>query len=88
MDKIQIMTTCKACSGVTYLAARVTAEDGNIHTTYQPCYACRGSGIQFAWIDLREFVRLLDAIAAENMPKNMQKQTKTDKTHTTEGVHK
>jgi hypothetical protein len=66
MDKIQLMTTCKTCSGVTYLAASITREDGNIHTTYQLCDACKGSGIQFVWIDLREFVRLLDAIAAEN----------------------
>jgi hypothetical protein len=66
MDKIQIMTTCKACSGVTYLASTVTTEDGNLHTTYRPCYACRGSGVQFEWIEVREFARLLDAIAAES----------------------
>jgi hypothetical protein len=72
MDKIQIMTTCKACRGVTYLASSSTTEDGNIHTTYQPCYACRGSGIQFVWIDLREFARLLDAIAAERSTKSQE----------------
>jgi hypothetical protein len=66
MDKIQIMTTCKGCKGVTYLAATVTTEEGNLHTTYQPCYACRGSGIQLEWIDLKQFARLLAAIAAEN----------------------
>jgi hypothetical protein len=73
MDKIQIMTTCKACRGVTYLAATVTTEEGNLHTTYQPCYACRGSGIQFEWIDLREFVRMLDAIRAEQRSPKSQK---------------
>jgi hypothetical protein len=77
MDKIQIMTTCKACRGVTYLAASVTTEDGNIHTTYQPCYACGGSGIQFVWIDLREFARLLNAIAAET-PQKTSKHGNTD----------
>ena len=66
MYKVQILTTCKACSGATFLAASITTENGNIRTTYQPCYACRGSGIQFEWIDLREFARLLDAIATED----------------------
>jgi hypothetical protein len=70
MDKIQLMTSCNARSGVTFLAASVATKEGNIHPTYQPCYACRGSGIQFVWIDLREFARLLDAIAAERSTKS------------------
>jgi hypothetical protein len=77
MDKIQIMTTCQACRGVTYFASTVTTEEGNLHTTYQPCYAscyaCRGSGIQLEWIDLREFVGMLDAIRAENRSPKSQK---------------
>lgn len=73
MDKIQIMTTCKACSGVTYLATSVETEDGNIHKTFLPCYACRGSGIQIVWIDLREFARMLEAIAAESRSSKSQK---------------
>ena len=72
MHRVQILTTCKACSGVTFLAASFTTENGNIHTTYHPCYACRGSGIQFEWIDLREFARLLAAIGAEDQPTKSQ----------------
>jgi hypothetical protein len=71
MDKIQIMTTCKTCGGVTYLASSVTTEEGNIHKTYQPCHTCRGSGTQIEWIELREFARLLSALQVGNSaPKN------------------
>jgi len=72
MYKIQLMTTCKACRGVTYLTGTITTEEGNLHTTYQPCQACRGSGVQLVWIELREFARLLAAIAAENRPRKTQ----------------
>ena len=78
MDKIQIMTTCKSCKGITYLSATTTTEEGNLHTTYQPCHACRGSGIQLVWIDLKEFARMLAAIAAENHPAITQEQIKSN----------
>ena len=64
MDKIQILTNCKACNGVTYL----TSTNGNGHVSCEPCSACQGSGTQLEWVDLREFTRLLNAIAAEDNP--------------------
>jgi uncharacterized OB-fold protein len=64
MDKILLLTTCKACRGVTYL----TTPDENGHATCQPCFACQGSGTQLEWVDLREFARLLSAITAEINP--------------------
>ena len=73
MDKIQILATCKACSGVTYLTS--TNESG--YSVCQPCVACQGSGRQVEWIDLREFARLLNAIAAENKLPVWQKHIKT-----------
>ena len=75
MTKVQIMTTCKSCNGITYLSATTTTEEGNLHTTYQPCHACRGSGIQLVWIDLKEFARML---AAENPAPKQQEQFKSN----------
>ena len=80
MQKIQIIVTCQACCGRTYLISKA---DGSSHTVCQPCYACQGSGTQVEWLDLREFAHLLKAISTENSrnpSKSVQNGPKQSKT--------
>jgi hypothetical protein len=67
MYKIQILSTCRACGGKAYLP---TNEEmgvaGHKYFRHLPCTACHGSGKEARWIDLPDFVKLLDAVAAEN----------------------
>ncbi len=66
MDKVQILTTCRACGGQAYLP---TSEEmsvaGHKYFRHIPCTACQGSGKEARWIDMREFARMLMAIAVE-----------------------
>jgi hypothetical protein len=66
MDKIQILTTCRACSGRAYLPSLESWDmREGIHIHQTPCPACDGSGKEIRWIDLHELIGLLRAIAAE-----------------------
>ena len=69
MDKVQILTTCRACGGQAYLPTNEvmsTAQmDGHTSAIFR-CTACAGSGRETRWIDLRDFVRMLNAIAMED----------------------
>jgi DnaJ-class molecular chaperone len=66
MEKIQILTTCQACSGQAYLpVGKEVSPTGVKYIRHRPCFACQGSGKQTRWIDVQEFAMLLHAIAAE-----------------------
>ena len=66
MDKIQILTTCQACSGKSYIPMwEEISMAGHKYIRHNPCPACDGTGKQTHWIDLHEFTRMLTAIAAE-----------------------
>ena len=66
MDKIQILTTCRACGGKAYLP---TDEEmgvaGHKYFRHLPCTTCQGSGKEARWIDVQDFARMLIAIAVE-----------------------
>jgi hypothetical protein len=68
MDKVQILTTCRACGGQAYLPTNevMTSADGREYIRHIPCVACEGSGRETRWIDLHDFVRMLNAIAMED----------------------
>ena len=61
MDKVQILTTCRACGGKAYLPTNevMTSADGHTYIRHVPCSACAGSGRETRWIDIRDFVDLL-----------------------------
>jgi len=66
MEKIQILTTCQACSGRAYVpVGEETSCTGAKYIRHRPCFACQGSGKQTHWIDVKEFAMLLRASVAE-----------------------
>jgi hypothetical protein len=66
MNKVQILTTCQACSGQAYVPVGEEASPtGDKYNRYRPCFACQGSGKQTHWIEFQEFAMLLHAISAE-----------------------
>jgi hypothetical protein len=69
MNKIQILTTCQACSGQAYVpVGEDISPTGVKYIRHRPCFACQGSGKQTHWIDVQGFAMLLQAIAAEEQP--------------------
>ena len=54
MDKVQILTTCRACGGQAYLPTNeeMSTADGRTYIRHIPCVACAGSGRETRWIDL------------------------------------
>ncbi len=46
MDKVQILTTCRACGGQAYLPTNevMASADGRTYIRHVPCTACEGSG--------------------------------------------
>jgi len=66
MEKIQILTTCQACSGRAYVpVGEEVSPTGTMYIRHRPCFACQGSGKQTRWIDVQEFANLLHAIVSE-----------------------
>jgi hypothetical protein len=69
MNKVQISTTCQACSGQAYVpVGEEVSPTGVKYIRHRPCFACQGSGKQTHWIDVQEFAMLMQAIAAEEQP--------------------
>jgi DnaJ-class molecular chaperone len=69
MEKIQILTTCQACSGQAYVpVGEEVSPTGVKYIRHRPCFACQGTGKQTHWIEVQEFAMLLHAIAAEEHP--------------------
>ena len=55
MEKIQILTTCQACSGQAYVpVGEEVSPTGVKYIRHRPCLACQGSGKQTRWIDFQE----------------------------------
>ena len=69
MNKVQLLTTCQACSGQAHVPiGEEVSPTGVKYIRHRPCFACQGSGKQTLWIDVQEFAMLLHAIAAEEYP--------------------
>jgi len=66
MDKIQILTTCQACSGKAYVpVGEEVSPTGVKFIFHRRCIACNGSGLKTHWVPLDELARMLTAIAVE-----------------------
>ncbi len=66
-DKVQILTTCRACQGQAYLPTNevMQASDGHYYIRHVRCTACQGSGMQTHWIPIREFAQMLLDVITE-----------------------
>jgi hypothetical protein len=68
MDRIQILTTCRACSGRARLPSLESFDPREgIRIRQTPCSACDGTGREVRWIDLGELIDLLRAVAAKEV---------------------
>ena len=66
MDKVQILTTCRACGGKAYLpTTEELSTAGRTYFRHLPCTTCQGSGKETRWIDIQDFAYMLTAIAVE-----------------------
>jgi hypothetical protein len=61
--KVKVLTDCEFCEGKAYLPIG-EAEDSNggIYTRYIPCKYCEGSGLMTKYINLVDFIRLMETI--------------------------
>ena len=60
MIKVQILTECAYCHGDAYLPERKDFDyQGVEYMRYRPCPKCNGSGQMTKWIELPEFMHLL-----------------------------
>jgi hypothetical protein len=61
--KVKILTDCEFCEGRAYIPIG-EAEDfsGGIYTKYTPCIYCDGSGLRTKYINLVDFIRLIETI--------------------------
>ena len=61
MIKVQILTSCENGHGQASLPVGESEDhQGNKYTRYQPCPCCEGSGQSPKWIDLTEFIKLIE----------------------------
>lgn len=59
--KVRILTKCKGCDGKAYLPVGEHIDfKGEKYTRYLPCHECEGTGVSGRWVDLPEFMLLLD----------------------------
>jgi hypothetical protein len=61
--KVKVLTDCEFCEGKAYLPIG-EAEDSNggIYTRYIPCKYCEGSGLMSKYINLVDFIRLMESV--------------------------
>lgn len=61
MLKVRIQTKCQHCDGQAYLPDGEGLDSkGNKYLKHKPCRACEGSGTKGEWVDLPEFLLLLE----------------------------
>ena len=69
MDKIKILTTCRACGGKAYIPMdEEMSTSGRTYVRHRPCYTCQGSGKEARWIDVQDFAQILKSIVSEAVP--------------------
>ena len=60
MLKIHILDRCEFCDGQAYVyACEFVDVNGEAYPRYMPCAYCKGSGELDKWVELKEFVKLL-----------------------------
>ena len=66
MNEIPIKTTCIACGGEGVLATgKIFTLAGREHPLLSKCVACEGKGTLLTWLDVHQFVQMLNAIVVE-----------------------
>ena len=61
--KINILTECVYCDGKAYVpVGEVEDSKGEKYTRYIPCKYCEGSGLREKFINLVDFIRLMETI--------------------------
>jgi hypothetical protein len=61
--KVKILTDCEFCEGRAYLPiGEVEDSNGGSYTRYIPCKYCEGSGLISKYINLVDFIRLMEGI--------------------------
>ncbi len=61
MVKVRVLTKCQRCDGEAYLPIGADLDSrGNSYIRHRPCPSCEGSGTEGKWVELPEFVRLLE----------------------------
>ena len=66
MDKVQLLSVCSVCHGERFLAVDNAAPSpGRKRVRLRPCEKCFASGMQSAWIPLRDVVEILELVGFE-----------------------
>ena len=61
MIKVRILDTCPHCNGQAYIpVGEDTDYKGEKYIRHKPCPYCEGSGMAGKWVELAEFVLLID----------------------------
>lgn len=59
--KVRVLTKCEDCNGKAYLPAGETEDlQGRLYTRFLPCPHCEGTGLAGKWVELPEFMTLLE----------------------------
>lgn len=59
--KVQILDTCSHCRGQAYLPVEEIADwKGEKYMRHAPCAVCGGSGKETRWVELPEFLLMLE----------------------------
>lgn len=61
MVKIRVLSKCQHCDGKAYLPVKEeTDAKGEKYIRHSPCPTCEGSGLAGKWVELPEFLLLLE----------------------------
>jgi hypothetical protein len=61
--KVKILTDCVFCEGKAYIPMGEAIDSfGGIYTKYIPCSYCEGTGLRTKYINLVDFIRLVESI--------------------------
>ncbi len=59
--KVQILDVCQHCKGEAYIPVEEAMDwKGEKYLRHEPCAACQGSGKETRWVELPEFLMLLE----------------------------
>jgi hypothetical protein len=68
MVKIQVLTKCELCQGKAYLPVGEDVDyRGNRYLRHVPCMMCQGTGEARKWIELPEFLLLLEQSKCQHL---------------------
>lgn len=63
MVKVRVLSKCQRCDGQAYLPVGEDLDSrGNKYIRHRPCPSCEGSGTKSEWVDLPDFLNLLEEV--------------------------